>query len=236
MLPPLPYFCRGRYMQSPGVRARLSHRPLANSVFHRDLLILSGPRARRTPRTLFRTRCGKSSNMESNSFTYSTEMISGDCDSIRKEQDSLFKEVKTDLAVEKNSSFLLRRQALALSNGNNCFRNTAKSGTALREISASVLSPLQNNFRMDIFHALDKHEAAVAHKVAVHGANLASKDGIDGHAQGRGLSIHSSAPADYKIGLPDQIQSVQDMLGDDNLALRYPISPLFTQARGPLVG
>src|SRR5271169_3454659 len=141
-------------MQSPGVRARLSHRPPANSVFQRDLLILSGPRARRTPRTLFRTRCGKSSNIASNSFTYSTEMISGDCDSIRKEQDSLLKEVKTDLAVEMNSIFLLGRQALALSNGNNCFRNTAKNGAPIREIAASLFSPLQNNFGMNIFHTL----------------------------------------------------------------------------------
>src|SRR6266700_3729289 len=135
-------------------------------------------------------------------------MISGDCDSIHKYQDSWFTAVKMDLAVEKNSILLLSGQALSLGNGNNCFRNTAKSGTALREITVNLLSLLQNNFGMDIFNTFKKHEAAVLGKVAVHGANLAAKDAIDGHAQGRSLPIHGPAPADYKIGLPDYIQSV----------------------------
>src|SRR5882672_7636305 len=101
MLPPLQKRSRDGYMQSPCVCARLSHRPLANSAFHKYLLILSGPRASRNPRTLFWTRCEIPWNIAWGSNLYFIERTSGACGSIHNIQGSGPAKVSVDLAVQK---------------------------------------------------------------------------------------------------------------------------------------
>src|ERR1700723_518299 len=50
----------------------------------------------------------------------------------------------------------------------------------------------------------------------VDGSEGAAKQAIDGDAEGGSFTIHSSAAADYEIRVPDQVQTIQRVLRNDN--------------------
>ena len=63
-------------------------------------------------------------------------------------------------------------------------------------------------------------------KVFVNGPNLSPEDTVDGDTQCRSLAVHGPAPADHDIRTPHKVQSIDNVFGDDDPALRYLLRPL----------
>src|SRR6266403_2894507 len=83
----------------------------------------------------------------------------------------------------------------------------------------------QRELLSNVVETLEEREPAAGAEITVDRADRTAKDAVDGHAERGGLSIHRSAATDDEIGVPDETETVDDLLGDDDLAVAEPARP-----------
>jgi len=65
---------------------------------------------------------------------------------------------------------------------------------------------------LQVLHALEEYQTTAVAEILVHCANLAAERAVDGHSQSSGLSVHRTAATDDQIGVPYQIQTIDDLV------------------------
>src|ERR1700737_2996417 len=56
-------------------------------------------------------------------------------------------------------------------------------------------------------------------------SNLAPKNAVNRNSQRRSLPVHRPAAADYQVGEPDQVYTVDSMVGNHELVIGDPLPP-----------
>jgi len=91
------------------------------------------------------------------------------------------------------------------------------------------------DFPLHVLDALEEYQTIAVAEILVHRANLAAEGAVDGHAQGSGLSIHRTAATDHQIGMPNQIQAIDDLMWDAYLPICEKSRPMIPQMSSLLI-
>ena len=87
------------------------------------------------------------------------------------------------------------------------------------------------NLAIDLIGCFDQDEAVLFAEQAVHRAGRTAEDAVNRYAQGGGLAIHSAAATDHYIGVPDEIEAIDDALWNNESGVREPIRMAATKVR-----
>lgn len=91
-----------------------------------------------------------------------------------------------------------------------------------------ALAPGEVDSVLHVLNGFDQDEAAFGVELLVHRADGAAKDAVNGHTQRGGFAVHGAAAADDEVGMPDEIEAVENAIGDDGFAVLEPFGPLTT--------
>ena len=100
-----------------------------------------------------------------------------------------------------------------------------QSGVIVRSGSDRAISACQVDFRLDIFDILKENHTPLIGQVAIHRPGLAAEDAIDRNAERGCFPIHRAAAADHKIGIPDNVQSIDHVFRDEYSSLGNQLGP-----------
>src|ERR1700687_3993934 len=91
--------------------------------------------------------------------------------------------------------------------------------------SDCAVSANQFDFCSDVFDILNQNQTALFGQVTIHRADLAAEYAIDGNAERGRFTIHRAATTNHKIGIPDNIQSIDYPFRDEYSSLRNKLGP-----------
>src|ERR1700751_395237 len=95
--------------------------------------------------------------------------------------------------------------------------------------------PGDSDFCLHVLHTLQEYQTAPVAEILIDRADLAAKRAVDGHSQRSGLSVHRTAPTDHQIGVPNQIQTVHDLVWDAYLPISEKAGPMTSQMNSLLL-
>src|SRR5580658_2149370 len=82
----------------------------------------------------------------------------------------------------------------------------------------ACISANQSDFLFHVVRLLENYEPALASEIFVHRPDFPSENAVYGHSKSGCLPVHRSTTADHKVGMPYEIQAVDNMLRNLNLA------------------
>src|SRR3974390_1898022 len=108
----------------------------------------------------------------------------------------------------------------------NCFNNAAQC-PALVPFLLKVRHPgFKLYFCWNILNIFDQSQSSGLGEALIHSTDFPAENTIDGHTQGGGFTVHRPSATDDQVRIPDQIQAVHSLCGNDDVFLLNSFGPL----------
>ena len=100
---------------------------------------------------------------------------------------------------------------------NNGIHNTIESRALIRSSPSELARPpFENNLCANIFYFFNKSEPAGLGEVLIDSTDTSPENAVDRDAQCRCFAIHGPPAANDQVRIPDQIQSIHGVFGNDD--------------------
>src|SRR6266853_396859 len=93
-----------------------------------------------------------------------------------------------------------------------------------------VLPPFEDYLFLDVLNRFDEYEPSILLQMPIHCSNLAPKDAVNRNSQRRSLPVHCAATANYQVGEPNQVYTVDSTFGNHDFVVGDPFPPGLPQS------